>query len=204
MKTKKALGRLLTNMNEKVDELDEREDGALSAAVLGAFALRLREIIRPEAVFEDLGHTPTPWDDSLSPLIAAGDSRVRFKGKPPVVAGRFLSEENFQHAVQCVNAVADSPLFGDPASAEPSPPGEKEQLYSRLSADIVEDLLGVIRRDRRSAAWVDGKLSKRIGEAEKRIKRLETADGPDGPEQTGQTEGERVSSVMAEHDSDGG
>ncbi len=49
-------------------------------------------------------HTPAPWDDTLAPLIRAGDSRVQCGGQPTPRDCRVLAEENFQFAKRRVNA----------------------------------------------------------------------------------------------------
>ena len=50
-------------------------------------------------------HSPTPWEETLTPIVKAGNGgRVLLGGKPPLRDIRVLSEENFQHAKRCVNA----------------------------------------------------------------------------------------------------
>lgn len=53
-------------------------------------------------------HTLEPWLDEMFIPIKAGDSRLilGFSKQPPLVDVRILSEDNYQRAKECVNALA--------------------------------------------------------------------------------------------------
>jgi hypothetical protein len=53
-------------------------------------------------------HTPEPWIDEMFIAIKAGDNRLSFglNKQPPLVDVRILTEENYQRAKECVNALA--------------------------------------------------------------------------------------------------
>ena len=74
-------------------------------------------------------HTSEPWHNETSPLVKAGDERLIANGAPFSVDVRVLSEENFQRAVKCVNALAG---MTDPAAEIAALKAENERMREAL------------------------------------------------------------------------